>query len=120
MPEFTKPLDIAIAFTKAWTSHDLAKAASFVSDDVVFEGPLQQSTGSGPYLKGLTSLSREVADCSILAAYGDEDEALLMYDLITKPYGPLTCAKLFTVQNGKIVRDKLTFDSHLIRTAKAA
>jgi len=39
MPEFTKPLDIAIAFTKAWTSHDLAKAASFVSDDVVFEGP---------------------------------------------------------------------------------
>ena len=120
MPESSRPLDVALAFTKAWTSHDMARAATFVSEDVVFEGPLQQSTGSGPYLKGLTGLSRDMQDCSILAAYGDEDQALVMYDLITRTYGVLTCAKLFTVREGKIVRDKLTFDSHLVRGAKAA
>lgn len=111
------PLDVAIKFTKAWTSHDLEAAAEFVSDDVVFDGPLQQSTGSEPYLKGLSSLSGEVGDFRILAAFGDDHQALMMYDLMTKSFGTLTCAKLFTIRKGKIVRDKLTFDSHLIRNA---
>lgn len=44
----TAPLDIATAFTKAWTGHDLEKAASYVADDVVFDGPMQQSTGKAP------------------------------------------------------------------------
>jgi hypothetical protein len=114
------PLDIAIAFTEAWTGHGVPKAAQYVSDDVVFEGPLAQSTGSAAYLKGLMSLARDVTGFKMLAAYGDGDQALLMYDLTTRSYGNLTCAKLLTIRNGKIERDKLTFDSHLIRNTKAA
>jgi hypothetical protein len=116
----TTPLDVALAFTQAWTSHDLQKAATYVAEDVVFEGPLQQSGGSGPYLKGLLGLSRDVTGFRMIAAFGDNDQALLMYDLQTGPYGTLTCAKHLTVLNGKIVRDQLTFDSHLIRNSKAA
>jgi hypothetical protein len=114
------PLDIAIAFTQAWTSHDLPKAATYVGDDVEFEGPLAQTQGSAAYLKGLTGLARDVTGFKMLAAYGDGDQALLMYDLTTRSYGKLTCAKLLTIRGGKIERDTLTFDSHLIRSAKAA
>jgi ketosteroid isomerase-like protein len=114
------PLDIAIAFTQAWTGHDVPKAAEYVSEDVVFEGPLAQTTGSAAYLKALMGLARDVTGFKMLAAFGDGDQALLMYDLTTRSYGNLTCAKLITVRNGKIERDKLTFDSHLIRGSKAA
>ena len=116
----TNPLDVALAFTEAWTGHHLQKAATYVAEDVVFEGPLQQSTGTGPYLKGLLGLAREVTGFRMIAAFGDTEQALLMYDLHTRAYGTLTCSKHLTVLGGKIVRDQLTFDSHLIRSAKAA
>lgn len=45
MQNQSQPLDIALAFTKAWTTHDMKKAVSYVADDVVFDGPMQQSVG---------------------------------------------------------------------------
>ena len=52
LPLEALPLEIAIAFTQAWTGHGVPKAAEYVSEDVVFEGPLGQTTGSAAYLKG--------------------------------------------------------------------
>ena len=106
------PLDVAIAFTQAWTRKGgLAEAATFVSEGVVFDGPIQQSIGSDAYLKSLEKLSADVIGVHILSAFGDDGHALLMYDLITEKHGTLTCAKLLTIHNGKIQRDKLTFDT---------
>jgi SnoaL-like domain len=113
------PVDIAVAFTKAWTSRDFDTASRFLADDVVFDGPMAQTTGAAIYLEGLSGLARSVTGVRILAAFGDEQQALLMYDLLTEPFGTLTCAKHLTIRDGKIQRDKLTFDSHLIRKAQA-
>jgi len=115
MASQTKPIDVAKAFTKAWTSGDLDAAASYVADDVVFDGPLQKSTGAKPYLDGLTKLARDVTGVSMIAEFGNDSEALLMYDLQTGPWGRLTCAKHLRVRDGKITRDQLTFDSFKIR-----
>ncbi|MER8971449.1 MULTISPECIES: nuclear transport factor 2 family protein [unclassified Mesorhizobium] len=82
-------LDIATAFTKAWTSHDLETAANYVADDVVFDGPMQRSTGKDPYLKGLTKLSQDVTGVRVIAAFGDENQALLMS--ICSPALPAPC-----------------------------
>lgn len=119
MPQRT-PLDIAIAFTTAWTNHDVPTAAQYVGDDVEFEGPLAQTEGAAAYLKGLAGLSRDATGFRMHAAFGDGEQALLMYDLVTRSHGILTCAKLLTIRDGKIVRDKLTFDSHQMRSPKAA
>jgi hypothetical protein len=40
MTESKKPVDVATAFTEAWTSHDFERAAIFVGKDVVFDGPM--------------------------------------------------------------------------------
>ncbi len=112
------PLDVAQAFTQAWTRRDLAAAAEFVAEDVVFDGPLQQSTGKQPYMNGLTRLSSEITGMMPIAAFGDADKALLMYDLSTAHHGVLTCAKCLTVDaQGRIIRDRLVFDSHRMRQA---
>ena len=111
MASEAKPLDVARAFTRAWTSGDLDAAASYVADDVVFDGPLQQSTGAKPYIDGLTKLACEVTGVRMIAEFGNDAEALLMYDLHTGPWGTLTCAKHLRVRNGKIIGDQLTFDS---------
>ena len=120
MGEPKKPLDVAIALTKAWTSRDMTTAARYVDENVVFDGPMQQSKGAKPYLDGLTRLGNEVTDLQLIAAFGDDEQALLMYDLVTTSYGTLTCAKYLLVKDGKVRHDKLTFDSNKIRSAKAA
>ena len=120
MTESKKPLDVAIAFTKAWTSQDMDRAAKYVGEDVVFDGPMGDAEGVKAYVEGLTGLSKEVKDFRMIAVFGDEEQALLMYDLITKSYGTLTCAKHLVVRDGKIRHDLLTFDSNKIRSAKAA
>jgi hypothetical protein len=107
----TQPLEIALAFTEAWTHHNLQEAAKYVADDVVFDGPMQQSNGSKAYLDGLKRLSGNVTEYTLVAAYGDQEGALLMYDLTMSSGVVLTCAKHLVIHAGKIHHDKLTFDS---------
>jgi hypothetical protein len=120
MVEQMKPVDVATAFTEAWTSHDMDRATKYVGEDVIFDGPMGHTTGLKAYVEGLTGLSKEVKDFRMIAAFGDDEQALVMYDLITKSYGTLTCAKRLIVKDGKIHDDKLTFDSNKIRSTKAA
>ena len=120
MEESKKPLDVATAFTEAWTSHDMERAAKYIGEDVVFDGPMGHTDGAKAYIEGLTGLSKEVIGFRMIAGFGDEGQALVMYALITKSYGTLTCAKRLMVRDGKIRHDLLTFDSDKIRNAKAA
>ena len=119
MPTATTPSAIAVAFTEAWTHGDMETAATYVADDVVFDGPLGHVDGKAAYIESLNRLSRsmDVTGVHILAAHGDDAQALIMYELTTVQYGVLTCAKLFTIRDGKIAQDRLTFDSYGMRTA---
>jgi hypothetical protein len=116
MTESKKPVDVATAFAEAWTSHDLERAAKFVGEDVVFDGPMGHAEGIKSYMEGLAGLSKEVKDSRLIAVFGDDEEALLMYDLITGSYG----THLVVRDGKKIRRDLLTFDSDKFRRAKGA
>jgi hypothetical protein len=106
----TNSVEIATDFTKAWTTGDFETVRSLVADDVVFQGPMATVQGADDYIASLEKLQENVRGARIIAAFGDDDSALLMYDLITKTAGPITCAKLLTIKQGRIIADKLTFD----------
>jgi hypothetical protein len=120
MPENTTPVAVARAFTEAWTSHDMDTTASYIAEDVVFDGPLGHVNGKNAYLESLNGLIRGMAisGARVVAAFGDDTQALIWYELITGRFGTLTCAKLLTVRDGKILTDRLTFDSYEVRTAQ--
>lgn len=120
MAEPVTPAAIARAFTEAWTANDMDTAGRYVAEDVVFDGPLGHVEGKDAYVEGLKGLARAVAltGVRILAVYGDQTQALIMYELITDRFGALTCAKLLTFHDGKIQSDRLTFDSYEIRKAQ--
>jgi hypothetical protein len=117
--EGTTPLAVGVAFTRAWTSHDLATAATYVADDVVFDGPLSYATRVEAYMAGLAAFAQTVTGVQILAAFGDDEQGLIMYEVTTGPFGTLRCAEHFTVKDGKIQTDKLTFDTYTVRLAAA-
>lgn len=120
MTEQQASATIARAFTEAWTSGDLDTAARYVAEEVVFDGPLGHVEGKQAYLEGLKGLAQAVdlTGARVLAAFGDDSQALIMYDLITGRFGTLTCAKLLTIRDGMIQTDRLTFDAYEIKKAR--
>jgi len=120
MPEQPTPVDVATAFTEAWTSHDMTTAASWVAEDVEFEGPLTQAKGLAAYMEGLAQFAGAVTGLQILAAVGDDQRAMIMYEVSTGPFGTLRAAEHFVVSDGKITRDMLVFDTHELRRARGA
>jgi hypothetical protein len=115
MSEHSSPVAIARTFTEAWTSHDLETAASYLTDDVVFDGPASHSTGKTAYLEGLNRFAQTVSGLTTVAALGDDTQALIMYE-VTTPAGTLTCAEHLTFRDAKIQTDRLTFALRTVAT----
>jgi hypothetical protein len=116
MNQSSTPVALARAFTEAWTGRDVDTAATYLADDVTFDGPLNHTVGKDAYVQGLAAFARTVAGATILAAFGDDTRALIMYEL-TGPFGALTGAELLAVRDGKIHADRLTFDTYIVRQA---
>ena len=104
----TTPVARASAFTQAWTSHDMQTAAGYLAADVVFDGPASHSVGADAYLQGLQAFASTVSGMTMLAALGDDTQALIMYE-VTTPAGTVTCAEHLTFSADKIQADRLTF-----------
>jgi hypothetical protein len=117
MIEQTTPAALSRTFTEAWTSGRIDAAANYVAEGVIFDGPLGHVEGKVAYLESLERLARNlgVTSARVVAAFGDAEQALIMYELLTDRYGVLLCAKLVTFRDGLIQRDRLTFDSAPIR-----
>jgi hypothetical protein len=120
MTEHHNPVDIAIAFTEAWTGRDMATASSYVADEVVFEGPLTQARGVTEYMNGLAQFAQLVTGLVAISAVGDADRAIVMYEITTGPYGRMRAAEEFRIAEGKITQDTLVFDTYAIRGARPA
>jgi limonene-1,2-epoxide hydrolase len=117
MNERSTPTALAHAFTTAWTGHDYDAAAAYVADDVTFDGPMNHLRGKAAYMEALRRFAGAVTGVEIVAAFGDDTRALILYDLATTPFGTMTTAELLTFRDGKIVEDRLTFDTYPIRHA---
>ncbi len=118
MTDQSTPLAVALAYTEAWTSHDIAAAASYLADDLIFDGPIDHFTSAAAYAEGLGAFAQVVTGVNILSAFGDDEQAMIMYEVTTAPFGPLTCAEHLTVADGKIQKIRLTFDTYAIRKAR--
>ena len=88
---------VALARThlEAWANHDLDKARGNLAEDVQFFSPAANLVGIDEYMegpRGLAQFAKQVVPGSlrIIAATGDERNALIMYEVRTEggPFGP--------------------------------
>jgi hypothetical protein len=120
MSEHHTPVNIAIAFTEAWTGHDMTTASTYVANDVVFEGPLTHAVGVTDCMNGLAQFAEVVTGLATLTALGDANRTIVMYEITTGPFWRLRAADEFLITEGKITHDTLVFDTHAIRSARAS
>jgi hypothetical protein len=103
-------LRVALAYYEAWTAKDLDRAMSYIADDIVCDAPAGRLEGADAYRAFLGPFLGIVTGSSIIAAYGDDDQALVMYDCATIPVPDAPGAECVTVADGRITRSRFLFD----------
>ncbi len=86
MTEATNPaLDVALAYFHAWTGHDLDKAMEYVADDIVCDAPAGRLEGAAAYRGFMDPFIQMLTGSELLAAFGDDEKAVVVYDTETVP-----------------------------------
>jgi ketosteroid isomerase-like protein len=113
-------LEVALAYYEAWTSKDLDRAMSYVAEDVVCEAPAGRIEGAEAYRAFMAPFVQILLSSNIIASFGDEKTALLMYDTETVPVKRAPGAECVTVRDGKIVHSYFIFDRAPFEAARRA
>ena len=105
------PLEVVIDYQDAWTRRDFDAAALFIADDIVFDTPRQHLTTAAQFLPMIAAFAQRVEPrWELISATPGADSVLLLYRLFTTNGEPAICADFFTVRDGKIATEQLTFD----------
>ena len=121
MTESTSPaLEVALAYFHAWTGHDLDKAMEYIADDIVCDAPAGRLEGAAAYRDFMGPFVRILTGSTLIAAFGDDTTALVMYDTTTVPVKSAPAAECVTVHDGKIAYSRFIFDRAPFDAAGAA
>ena len=111
MTETSSPaLRTALAYYQAWTSHDLDTAMSYIADDIVCDAPAGRLEGAVAYRGFMGGFVQILTSSELIAAFGDDQTALIMYDTETVPAKSAPGAECVTVADGKITYSRFVFD----------
>ncbi|MBV8087778.1 MAG: nuclear transport factor 2 family protein [Chloroflexi bacterium] len=103
-------LQVSLAYYEAWTSHDFERAMTYIADDVVCQAPAGELRGADAFRGFMGPFTEILTRASLIAAFADDEKALLMYDADTRPVRDAPGAECHTVRDGKIVHIRIIFD----------
>jgi len=113
-------LQVALAYHQAWTSKDLDQAMNYISEDISCDAPAGRIEGAEAYRAFMAPFVQILAHAHMIAAFGDEDTALVMYDTETVPVKSAPGAECVTVKDGKIIHSRFLFDRAPFEAARKA
>jgi len=103
-------LGTALAYHRAWTSHDFDQAMTYIAESIVCQAPAGRIDGAEAFRAFMEPFSQILTASKLLAAFGDETTAVLMYDADTVPVQEAPGAECLTVTAGKITHMRIIFD----------
>jgi len=83
---------------------------SYVADDIICDAPAGRIEGADQYRAFLRPFFKLLKRAELMAHFGDEESALLMYDTVTVlvPSGP--ACEYITIEDDQINYIRLVFD----------
>ncbi len=104
------PKHIALAYHRAWTSGDMDAAMQYVAEDVVCDAPPGRLTGASALRSFMGPFASTLTSSGVLAAYGDEVSAVVIYDTANPAVASAPAAELHEVRDGRITALRIVFD----------
>lgn len=121
MTEAPSPaLETALAYHRAWTGHDFDRAMSYIADGIVCEAPAGRIQGAEAFRGFMEPFSQILTGSRLIASFGDDTTALLMYDTKTLPVESAPGAECLTVRDGTITHMQIIFNQAPFIAAESA
>jgi hypothetical protein len=106
-----KPLKLAQQYMEIFfTGKNPEELSQIFSDDFSFSGPFYQFDSAKDYINSLKTGPPEDCEYKIIQSYEDDISACLIYDF-SKPGVNTPMAQIFEINNGKISKILLVFDT---------
>lgn len=112
------PVAIATAYIEAFGTGDTSAIGEFLAPDVSFSSPRAQLSGYADVLAAVGEFAQVVQRVEIIAALGDERQAVVVYDMVTGPFGTLRVVDHVVVEEGKVREDCVVFDTQPLLAAQ--
>ena len=105
-----KALTLARTYINAIAAKDIEKILSVSADDIICNSPLGQIAGTIAFRKFHEGFSRMTKRITVLAAFGDDEHAVIVYEADTHPVPKAITAEHIVVKNGKIASTRVIYD----------
>lgn len=103
-------LQTAVAYHRAWTGHDFQRAMSYIAAQIVCDAPAGRLEGAEAFRGFMEPFAGILTGSRLMAAFGDDTTAVLIYEAATVPVADAPGAECLTVADGKITHMRIIFD----------
>jgi hypothetical protein len=111
-------LRVALAYHRAWTSKDFETAMTYIADDIVCDAPAGRIVGADAYREFMGPFVQILLGSHLIAAFGDDETAIVVYDTQTIPVERAPGAECVSVVDGRITYSRFVFDRLPFETAR--
>ncbi|MGY4373436.1 hypothetical protein ACVWZ3_001075 [Bradyrhizobium sp. i1.3.6] len=108
-------LQIAKTYIEAIASRSVDTITSVSADDVVCTSPRGRIVGMQKFREFHQGFARMIKKVTVLAVYGDDDQAVVLYSADTHPVANAVVAELLKVKNGKIASTEVIYERDSVR-----
>lgn len=109
---------VALAYFEAWTGGDFERAMQYIADDIICEAPAGRIEGSEAYRDFMGPFVQMLLRAHLIAAFGDDDTAIVMYNTATTLVARAPAAECYTVRDGLITHSHFIFDRAPFQAAR--
>jgi hypothetical protein len=104
-------LSIARAYFDAMRNRDVGKIMTPVTDDVTCDSPVGRLAGAPAFRGFQEGFARMIKKLKLVAAFGDDEHAVIVYDAETHPVASSFVAEHIIVKSGKIASTRVIYDA---------
>ncbi|GAA4426188.1 hypothetical protein GCM10023169_24720 [Georgenia halophila] len=103
-------LQVALAYHQAWAGGDFGHAITYISPDITCHTPAGTITGADAFRDFMGPFAAMTTRVELIGAFGESDQALVMYDTGTPDVASAPGAEWHTVRDGKVIEMRIVFD----------
>ena len=113
-------LTVALAYFQAMANKDVTGIMALVDDRIACFNPIGDFEGSDRFRAFEDGFSRMIEKLTLVAAFGDEKQAVIVYACDTLPVKNSHVAEHLTVEAGKITSNRVIYDATPFATYMAS
>ena len=111
---------VSRAYYDAGTTAGFDEALTYIDESIVCDAPAGRLEGIDGFRGFMEPFTRMLTRAELIAAFGDDTTALLMYDTDTVPVQHAPGAEFHVVREGKIAYIRIIFDRMPFEAARQA